>query len=100
MGDQDPHLVWLTAKGKEILVARSGGVINFPLEMADRRAGRLIPGRFIQLEIGLLYLGMLQAARGGSAGIHALELSGQKRLVDLIEKQLKRSQEALLSPRW
>jgi S-adenosylhomocysteine hydrolase len=96
----DRHQVFRTSNFKEILVARAGSVVNFPLHIGHPRSGRLIPARYVQLEIGLLYLGMLQAARGGTPGVHRLEDSGQQRLVSSVQRQLARTGETLLDPRW
>jgi S-adenosylhomocysteine hydrolase len=96
-----PHQIWRTDEGKRILVARSGGVINFPLGLTDRNSGNAIPARYIQLEIGLLYLGMVQAARGGaSPGINEYALQPQRYLVNTIQDQLKARSENLLWPKW
>lgn len=96
----DRHQVFRTSNFKEVLVARAGSVVNFPLQMGNRRSGRLIPARYVQLEIGLLYLGMLQAAKGDTPGIHRLEMPGQRRLVSKVQRQLARTGETLLDPRW
>lgn len=94
----DPHEVWVTKGGKEILVARGGGVINFPLDVSDARAGKLIPGRYIQLEIGLLHLAMLQAQKGGEPGLHALQRPPQESLVKEVQADLAPRRESLLAP--
>ncbi|MBW2733632.1 MAG: hypothetical protein JRH20_14685 [Deltaproteobacteria bacterium] len=96
----DPHEVWVTKGGKEILIARGGGVINFPLDVGHPRAGKLIPGRYIQLEIGLLHLAMLQAQGETKPGVRELKRAPQEVLVKEVQAELSQRGESLLAPSW
>jgi hypothetical protein len=87
--------------GRTVLFHRSGGVVNFPFPRIGKTNPEIpIPGRYIQLDLGLLYLGMLQAARGGPKRIIDLAAPPQERLVNYVEHQLKQRGESLLEPRW
>jgi len=87
--------------GNTAIFHRSGGVTNFPrARFGKSNADMPIPGRYIQLDLGLLYLAMLQACHGGPKRITDLSLEPQKRLVGVIERQLGRRGESLLDPRW
>jgi hypothetical protein len=91
----------LVQNGKTALFHRSGGVVNFPTARFGKASADLpIPGRYIQLDLGLLYLAMLQATRGGPGRVTDLSLRPQKKLVGHIERQLGRRGESLLDPRW
>jgi S-adenosylhomocysteine hydrolase len=100
------HAVWQSAAGTRVFVAKNGGVINFPGGF-DPDRGAPIPGRYIQLPIGLMYLGLKQAAAGGRPGIAALEIDGQVSLARRVHHELLRRPhapgqrpESLLHPRW
>jgi S-adenosylhomocysteine hydrolase len=82
--------VLATANGHVLLVA-DGEVVNFQAPK---------PARYIQLTTGLLYLGAIQAARTHTPGLHALADRPQRRLVRAIERQLARTGESLLRPRF
>jgi S-adenosylhomocysteine hydrolase len=87
--------------GRTAIFHRSGGVTNFPrARFGKSNADMPIPGRYIQLDLGLLYLAMLQASHGGPKRITDLPFKPQKRLVGVIERQLGRRGESLLDPRW
>jgi hypothetical protein len=91
------NTVLRTRGGKELLLAKDGNVINFQYERGNYDP---IPGRYIQLTRGLLYLALVQGAHTKKAGLHALALKPQRRLVADIEAQLRESGESLLAPRF
>ena len=98
---QAGHAANAVTPAKMLFLAKDGGVVNFPSGVDERRAGRLIPGRYIQLELGLLYWSMLEAESGNyGPGLHHIPLVKQRALVRQVQKQLKARGESLRDPVW
>jgi S-adenosylhomocysteine hydrolase len=87
-------------KMKNLFFAKDGGVINFPLDVQDPHAGNLIPGRYIQFQLGLLYLDLLHAAEGNKPGFGETPIAQQKDLAAFVESRLQKRGESLHQPRW
>lgn len=86
---------------KTLLFVKDGGVINFPLEKSHPRAGKLVPGRYIQYQLGLLYLDALHAMRGGhGTGLVDAPVEPQRKLATFVQEELARRGESLDDPRW
>ena len=83
-----------TRSGKMLTLASLGQVINF-----DNGPG-VLPPRYAQLIVGLLYSSSLQAARTTAAGIHDLELQSQHELLDDVHADLAETDESLLDPKF
>jgi S-adenosylhomocysteine hydrolase len=79
---------------KRLLFVHQGRPINFDTSLDP------IPARFIQLTRGLLYLAALQAVGETRPGVHALRRGPQRKLVRLIKKQLRQTNESLRRPRF
>jgi hypothetical protein len=82
------HMVVKTAGGKELLFANSGTVINHTGERNP------IPSRYIQLTIGLLFLGAVAARRG----MREIPKEWQEALVNLVQRSLRETGEDLARP--
>lgn len=80
--------------GRELLVASHGFVINMTGERDP------IPPRYIQLTRALLFLGALAAKRAGRAGIVDVPRDQQEALVNLVNRELKKTGENLDRPSW
>ena len=93
-------------EGKELLVVNNGYVVNMTGERDP------IPPRYIQLTRSLLLLGALTAKRAaagelegvdgnkGGVGIHDVPREWQEALVNLVQRDLKKSGEDLRTPNW
>jgi S-adenosylhomocysteine hydrolase len=81
-----------TSNGKEILLANDGTVINFSGDTYS------VPPRYIQLTRGLLYLGLLQAARARAPGVRRLARQPQRDLVAAVMADLGSRGETLEDP--
>ena len=79
---------------------KDGGVINFPLGLDHPRAGKAVPGRYIQFQLGLLYLDLLRAAEGGRARSPKTLIAKQRALKNFVQAQLAKRNENLLTPRF
>lgn len=84
---------------QQVYVAKAGGVINFPRGKGSF-SGSAIPDRYIQVDLGLMYLGLLQAKKGGAPGLQTLNKSRQAALMKYVEKDLAKSGESAERPRW
>jgi len=85
--------------GKEFLVVNHGYVVNMTGERDP------IPPRYIQLTRTLLLLGALTAMRaakgeGGGVGIHDVPKEWQEALVNLVQRELRKTGEDLKNPSW
>jgi len=74
--------------------------MSFPLELKNPRAGGLIPGRCIQLELGLLYLDLPRAVEGGPPGWAGTPLDRQPAPVHYVQKDLAARGESPTARRW
>lgn len=83
---------------QQVWVAKAGGVINFPRTGPNSYGGSAVPEQFIQLDVGLLYLGLLQAVKGGDAGLHDLDATPQRNLFDFVQRQLGQRGRSLTDP--
>lgn len=85
--------------GKEFFIINHGYVVNMTGERDP------IPPRYIQLTRALLLLGALTAKRaaageGGGVGIHDVPKEWQEGLVNLVQRELKKTGEDLQTPSW
>lgn len=80
--------------GRELLVVSHGFVVNMTGERDP------IPPRYIQLTRSLLFLGALAAKRAGKAGVVDVPRDQQEALVNLVNRELKKSGENLDRPSW
>lgn len=86
---------------KGFTFVKNGGVINFPLDAGDPKAGQLVPGRYIQYQLGLLYLDVVHAMNGKLApGFTQGPVTPQKALTKVVERQLAQTGESLDAPKW
>lgn len=60
----------------------------------------MIPERFVQLDLGILYLGMLQAAEGGPARVVELRAAPQQEVASFVDNQLAARGESYREPNW
>jgi S-adenosylhomocysteine hydrolase len=87
------HIVLRTAAGRELLLLNDGYVINFDNQEHPT------PARYIQLTMGLLYKGALQAVKHrGGPGLHPLAAKGQRAWVDEVKRDLAERGESLEHP--
>ena len=83
----------LGVKGKELLLANSGFPVNF------HGGAHSAHPAYIQLTLGLLHLGALQATTTMEPGLQALKLAPQRHWVTAVNRQLRRQKRGdLLSP--
>jgi S-adenosylhomocysteine hydrolase len=105
--DADAHsdAVLAHPSGKEFLLVNHGYVVNMTGERDP------IPARYIQLTRTLLLLGAITATRaakgtggterkGAGAGLHDVPHEWQQALVNLVQRELKRTGEDLQHPSW
>ena len=90
--------VYSLAGGKQVYVAEDGGVVNFPRDQTSH-GGSATPTRFSQFDVGMLYLGMIEAMEGGSPGLFPPRLDWQKQLYRFVEDNLADSGDSFALPR-
>ncbi len=96
LGEAEAHsdTVIRHPSGKEFLVVNNGYVVNMTGERDP------IPPRFIQLTRGLLLLGAIAAKRAEGPGFIDVPKEWQEALVNLVERDLKKTGESLDQPAW
>jgi S-adenosylhomocysteine hydrolase len=89
------------APDRVVVAAKGGGVMNFPQTLDGSYGGSAVPGRYIQLDIGLQYIALLQSQSETCNGcIAPLNDKWQRDLVGFVEADLHRQGQTLKRPSW